>query len=486
MKYHRPLQPVPYSLTESHQKQISALFRHTTPIHHARSCQRLVWLSLSIVWFIGLWTSPAIVIAQNQQDTNHYLVVRYDDYSPRIPMHQVTAGDELETRLFEMFRRHQAKLVVGVIPYPVIIPTEAELDPAYANLEHSWLAQPDNPWLSLLREYISNGTIEPALHGYEHRRHPTSGYRHGEYRLQPYAWQLESLRQAQKILSSSLETPIEIFVPPWNAWDANTARAMEELEFTWLSPDLHHAEYSGDTLNVAPQCTANPALALKWMQNDPNLPDQTVMVLVTHPFDFKGEQGEAYFQQLEELLAYVNTADHWQCVGLTDLPDLQSSSWAQRFRKAVTWDHAQQIIHDTLAVSNFVSQQPVFFMPTHHYDSQTWQWQVMIYIAMLITACIGGAIAWIASRLIITHRQLLLIASLLTTGLLIFLVIGAIKIASTGYLVRGIRWQAIAGCAGVMTTLWIIWNARQPTNTKSVSMPKDHPTTDSLLSVEST
>ena len=161
-------------------------------------------------------------------------------------------------------------------------------------------------------------------------------------------------------------------------------------------------------------------------------------------------------------------------MGFTDLPVLQSSSWAQRFRGAVTWDHAQRIVHDTKVLSSIVSTKPVFFMPTSWYDSQTWYWQVMIYAAMFITGCVGGVIAWIVSRLVLTHRQLLFVAALLTTGLFIFLIFGAMQIVGQGYLVRGVRWQAIAGCAGVTTTLWIIWNARQPTATKPSVIPKDH------------
>lgn len=442
-----------------------------------------------ILSILAAWTQTTTVNAQDHQSKKCYIVVRYDDYSPRIPMHQITAGDELETRLFEMFRYHQAKLVVDVIPYPMIDPAAAELDPSTPITPISWLSQPENSWATLLREYVYNGTVEPALHGYEHRRHPPTGYRHGEYRLQPYKWQLESLRQGQQVLSSSLDTHIEVFIPPWNAWDANTARALQELEFTWLSPDLHHAEYSGDTLNIAPQCTANPALALKWMQDDQNLPDQTVMVLVTHPFDFKDEKGETYFRQLEDLLVFIEssaeTSNHWQCVGFTDLPVSNTSSWAQRFRNAVTWDHARRIIHDTFVLSNVVSDQPVFFMPSSYYNSQTWRWQVMIYATMLITACFGGAIAWIASRLVITHRRLLFIVAIVATGLLVYLIWGTIVIVGNGYPVRGIRWQAIAGCAGVMATFWVIWSSRQSTTPKSTTIPQiqDQPSVDTPQSV---
>jgi len=495
MKYHRPLQPIPYSLQGLHSRQISALIVQKSSFQSTRSPWRYMKLGLSIlsITIIGWATLITPAYAQDQSQNHHFLIVRYDDYSPRIPMHQIDAGEELETRLFELFRRHRARLVVGVIPFPVMDPEQQELDPLSDNTPPSWLSQP-NEWITLLREYVHNGTVDPALHGYEHRRHPPTGYRHGEYRLQPYAWQLASLRQAQQMLSSSLDSRVDVFVPPWNAWDANTARALEELEFTWLSPDLNHAEYSGDQLNIAPQCTADPAQALQWIQKNQDLPGDVALVLVTHPFDFAGEQGETYFKQLEKLLVYVETSNNWQSVGFNDLPMLQASSWAQRFREAVTWDRAQVILHDmfdTAGVTGLIQRQPVFLMPQSFYDSQTWYWQGMIYVVLFFTACVGGAIAWITSRWVRSHNHLLMVAAIVTTGLLVYLILGAVQIVGTGYPVRGIRWQAIAGCAGVMAAFWIIWSSRQATASASTTRQPDQndqnqPTIDSTRSVQST
>ena len=82
------------------------------------------------------------------------------------------------------------------------------------------------------------------------------------------------------------------------------------LNFTWLSPDLHHAELPPDAIRVVPQCTANPAEALAWMRDPKLTAPGAVLVLVTHPFDFNQSRdregaefstGKTYFNDLEQL-----------------------------------------------------------------------------------------------------------------------------------------------------------------------------------------
>lgn len=408
------------------------------------------------------------IYARNEEKITHtspkkYLIVRYDDYSPRILALGISADIELETRLFDLFRRHQARLVVGVIPFPMIDPTAEELDPSSTKKPNSWLSQPDNAWVELLREYVHNGTIEPALHGFEHRRHPPSGYRPGEYRLQPYQWQLDSLRQGQHILSSSLDTRIEVFIPPWNAWDENTARALEELEFTWLSPDLHHAEYSGNRLHIAPESVNDPATALEWMQTTHDLPDQSVLVMVTHPFEFEGEPGESYMNHLEDLLSFVNSSSAWRCVGFTDLPLNTDEPWAQRFHKAVIWDHSQRIIQDSFVLSKIISPVPLFFRTAEWFNQHTLYWQCLIYSSMVITAVVGGLVAWIILVLLLTSPRLMLWGFLASLAAFVILVAGAVAISTEGYLIRGVRWQAVSGCAGFTIALCKAWIQQRST-----------------------
>ncbi len=183
--------------------------------------------------------SPANAEAERAAAGGRYLIVRYDDYAPRVAENQAHQGIELERRLFELFDRYDAKLVVGVIPEPVSGDIDG-YDPYVADAD--WLSRPEDPWVVLLREYVDLGVVEPALHGYQHNRRTPAGHRPGEFAAQPYEWQRDELEKGRAKVAATVGRSVDVFVPPWNAWDANTARALSELGIPWLSPDLHHAE----------------------------------------------------------------------------------------------------------------------------------------------------------------------------------------------------------------------------------------------------
>lgn len=384
------------------------------------------------------------------EGSGSYLVVRYDDYAPVTPYDRGSNGIEVERRLFEMFARHNARLTLGVIPFPVAGTGAPEHDPAKLMLSDSWLADPDNPWVRLLRESVDRGVVEPALHGFEHRRRSATGHRPGEFRDQPYEWQLATITLGRVALSAAVAKPIRVFIPPWNAWDSNTARALAALDFTWLSPDLQHAELPTDTLRVAPQCTANPAEAIRWMRTSDSAPPGAVVVLVTHPFDFYGPLGEAYFRDLEQLLTFVSDSRDWAVVGFEDLPHESPSDCNRRFHNAVAWDHAREILADMPVVGGFLAPAATPFQPECWYTQRTWRLQLLVAAVMTLTVLVGYLLAVLIARRSRHSTALARIAAAATVLALIVLIAGAVDIVVRGYLVRGIRWQAISGTSGLL------------------------------------
>ncbi len=380
-----------------------------------------------------------------------YLVVRYDDYAPVSPYDRGDHGIEIEKQLFALIEADNARLTVGVIPFPVTGPDALpQHDPANLAPTGSWLSDPDNPWTRLLREYVDRGVVEPALHGFEHRRRSRPDHRPGEFEGQSLDWQRDAIAVGRDALSAAVGRPIRVFVPPWNAWDAAAAGALEVLDFTWLSPDLQHADFPDTAIRAAPQCTASPAEALAWAKNPANAMDKSVIVLVTHPFDFYGDNATRYFDELKSLLAFVNDSPDWKAVGLEDLPPDAPSQWNRRFREAVSWEHARTLLADLPGIGPLAAPAAAPFQPADWYAGRLPGLQWSFVAAMAMTALLTGWVATCILRRLPRARLISWIGGFASIALFVFLLVGASDISARGYRVRGIRWQAICGVGGAL------------------------------------
>lgn len=417
----------------------------------ARSTRRRPWL----IVLLCVWPSLAPRVAKaDTGDGEKYLVVRYDDYAPVATYPRMSPGVELESRLFELFSRYQAKVVAGVVPFPISGGTTTE--PGRANAAVDWLSRQDEPRVRLLKHYVANGAVEPALHGFQHRRNTPDKHRPGEFIGRPYDWQFEKIRLGRDALAAAVGAPVRVFIPPWNAWDDDTCRALKALDFTCLSPDLHHAGLRAGGVHTVPQCTADPKAALDWITSYESAPAGTIIVLVTHPFDFEGDLGPGYFEALERLLAFVAASPQWACVGLTDLPKEDETEWHRRFSLGVTWEHAQALLGDCWGSCWLYQARPTLYMPASWYQEHVLPLQIAVAAALIFPV----VVAWLVSRTAVRWlgrrgrlRRLRFAAALASIAVLLVWVLGAVDIVSRGFVIRGVRWQAIGATAGLVLGL---------------------------------
>jgi hypothetical protein len=403
-----------------------------------------------------------------------YLVVRYDDYCPRDPLGAGQVGIELERRLFELFHAHDARLLVGVVPFPTAHGTSARRAHEDAPLTRNWLEQPDDPWVALLRRYADLGFVVPALHGYSHLRRTPARHRPAEFVGQPYDWQYQKIRAGRDALRTALGIPIRTFVPPWNGWDTNTSRALGELGFEWLSADLHHAVSTAMAVRRVPQCSSAPNEVLELLRTDHQIPSGSIVVLVTHPFDFEGADGEAYFRSLEQLLEFVRADPNWACVGLSDLPEASPSEWNERFRRAVRWEHIQCFLQDSVGPPWLLRPRPTAYRPLEWYRAHTLPWQVAVAVTLIVSAAAGWLLSRLVARRVLRSRRFLWAAAVLATTALIVLILGAVAIADRGYGIRGVRWQAVAIATGATLALaWVGFRDARRSPTKLVLSSKE-------------
>jgi predicted deacetylase len=390
---------------------------------------------------------PAPDFAPLRADEGHrYLILRYDDYSP-FPMYdRRERSPGIERRLFQLAAKHDAKVSVGIVPFPVDPRRESTCEPGSCSAAHSWLSNTDDEWVVLLRDYLGRGVLELALHGFEHRRTAPLDHRPGEFRAQPIGWQQQAVGDGQAAILAALGIQVDVFIPPWNAWDAQTAQALALNGFTWLSPDPHHADLPAATIRVVPQSTASPDAALRWMQ-DSSIRAGEIIVLVAHPFDFDDHSVNAYEAGIAAVLAEAQRSPQWKAVGFGDLPKVSIEEWDRRFRAAVSAHHARQLLHDSVGSAAFAADQSLVYRSPELSEANLRTLWFRLAVWLAIPTAAGMAAGWLGWRVLHRTRARAL-PLLLGACLLGFLVWGAVDVVQKGYAIRGVRWQAIFAVAG--------------------------------------
>jgi len=378
------------------------------------------------------------------------LIVRFDDYTPYpLPGHSALRFEQVQ-RLFELFEKHHAVLVVGVVPFQEN--ERVYRRPESTTADASWLTQSESPWVALLRKYVDRGVVEPALHGFTHRR-TLENHRPGEFELRPQEWQIAALRIGRAALENALHRTIRGFVPPWNAWDSSTVRAMDDLGFEWLSPDLHHANADDTNLRIIPQCSWRPDEILDWIRKT-SVPEGATIVLVTHPFDFDDPPtGETYFKSLDELLKVVGASAKWRCVGFFGAISRNPSLGSPRsFKNAVAVAQRREIVTDMFGGQWWVHKEPTYLLADANAAEARFLFFGLI-LSMFLTFAVALGLTGIIIRMHQFPAWLWSIALLGAFCAIVVLALGAWEIHLRGYHVRGIRWQFLIGCTGALVGL---------------------------------
>lgn len=144
------------------------------------------------------------------------MVFRFDDPSPVSKLH-------VEERLFQEFFSRRIPLSCAVIPARLRDGEEVRFTP-----ERS----------AHLREAATSGLLDVALHGYLHRdsRQVPIGGR-SEFAGVPLR-QRELASAGRELLQEAIQCKVIGFVPPWNSYNADTLRALEETSFGYLSAEM--------------------------------------------------------------------------------------------------------------------------------------------------------------------------------------------------------------------------------------------------------
>lgn len=263
----------------------------------------------ALFWTLLLTTAAlAAEAAPNKVIT---LVFRYDDYANASPM-------DLDRGIVAALREAGVPCTFAVVPSDT--PPDGQVDPEVK-------LNPLTPEkVALMREAAAAGVVEVAQHGFNHEmftRKTRAGQARGEFNERPYAGQRLRIEKGRNSLEELLGVRVETFVPPFNTYDLDTARALEDLGFRTLSASFRGAALRESKLCYLPWTRrlweVKEAVELARRLGDA----RPVIVPVFHPDIFREAGGKR--TDLKELAALLQ----W----VKKQPDVRALTTAQAARE---------------------------------------------------------------------------------------------------------------------------------------------------------
>ena len=228
------------------------------------------------------------------------VVFRFDDF--------LLSPDSLQENLLETFNRHNIPITLAVIP--------CSKDTLFFH---------KGKYLPLLMKMNSEGRVELALHGLNHRMNGKGG----EFAGLPLQMQIEMLTKGKQLLDSLFSTTIT-FVPPWNSYDDNTLMAMEELGFKCISSCMTIGQpLSSKKLQYYPETIDHPNKLIKAIEDNQNR--NGIIILMFHHYDFD----QFTMEDLDALLTKLDGMNNVECLTFKVLCDRNVKSDKVRFKANV-------------------------------------------------------------------------------------------------------------------------------------------------------
>ena len=245
------------------------------------------------------------------------IALRFDDPS-------ATSDASLEDSIFHVLQRCGIPATVAVIPFRQVDQQCIALDPERAD--------------HLVRAREA-GTIEVALHGNCHEALPTE--HKSEFRGLPAEMQHRKLADGLRQLRLIFGDVIAGFVPPFNSYDAVTARCVDRLGLKYLSAGW--GEAPATQLVFLPRTCQAVELrdAIAEARRYPRL--RPIVIGVLHHFDFResGSPGARLdLSHFEMLLTWLAEQDDVQALTLGTLAaELTSTATRAALRRHMRLDH---------------------------------------------------------------------------------------------------------------------------------------------------
>ncbi len=245
------------------------------------------------------------------------IVFRYDDYS-------ATSPTDMELRIIDSFGKHEASITFGVIPFRCVRDAH---DPSPQDIVPLTSIK-----ANILKNGFKDGILDIALHGYSHQT--ISAKQMTEFSGLAYNAQVERLAKGKNFLEGIINAPVTTFVPPWNKYDLNTLRALEELGFSTLSAGMDGVATENSNLIFLPATCHLSRLrdAVKAARTSSDT--QPVIVVLFHAYDFKEideKRGSITYQEFSDLLNWLKSQDDVCLLSISQAAKVINNLSASRF-----------------------------------------------------------------------------------------------------------------------------------------------------------
>jgi peptidoglycan/xylan/chitin deacetylase (PgdA/CDA1 family) len=301
-----------------------------------------------------------------------------------------------------------------------------------------------------LKRAVASGSVEPALHGYSHQT--IRDCRRGgctEFSGASYHSQMEKMSQGKRLLEDRLGTSISAFVPPWNSYDRNTLRCVEDLGFDSISADLRGVTDSRSSLKFLPATCGVPELRQAIDSARRSSDPEPVIVVLFHAYDFIEFDGRGRFNyhDFARLLAWVASQEDVRARSISEAVQ-RVEVGADLFRKNKGCYLADRLIPPLL--KHHLGFSHVYFSPRSVTNMQIRLWTTAAIFAFLTLLVSAGA-AFLTG--VFLFRQSALLASssrYLASALLVLL---------SAYVLRDSRvfyggLTALAAMLGICMGVW--------------------------------
>lgn len=219
------------------------------------------------------------------------MVFRYDDY--------LLVPSKFSDSLLYIFQRNNIPLCLGIIPY---------------DSSNSLVYNLNSDQINDLKSRMQRKEIEIALHGFNHSNILKTSFltkvTFSEFVSLDFDKQYEKLARGKKTIDSLFNINTNIFIPPFNTYDKNTLRALDDLGFEIISASTSGTFISGKIKYIPATCadfSELPKIINSYINND------VTIIFYFHPYSFKGSQSkypneftrQISLNQLDTLLIWV-------------------------------------------------------------------------------------------------------------------------------------------------------------------------------------
>lgn len=370
------------------------------------------FLILLIAFFLILITINRLSSMTFGQRKNIVVVFRYDDYSS-------LSNTPLEQEILEIFENNNIPLTIGVIPFAVNNPY---------NPDPQDLLPLEKEKLDILKTAIKKGFAEVALHGYSHQANADNKL--SEFSGIPNQRQLELISVGKKYLEEAINTPISVFIPPWNSYDQSTIIALEELEFLTLSANKDGLIPESTDLSFLPATCSLDEVREGILAARRSSTNEPLLVVLFHGYDFMEvdkERGTITFPEFSEMMTWLSSQSDVTTLSLGQAVQNIEGLSVDRFSLAQTMTPQEVFIESTLG------EEKINDILYRAEDVSLYAWLEAITFYLLVTAIFAFFTFLVAKWLIKARKQIL---KWLTVSAVVMSAILAVYVFSDQYVYK--------------------------------------------------